>query len=59
MVMDRHDGLPDGWTPAQKAEARRRLEGWQSTAVRADTQVLTHPSTASDCIPTVTDAGTG
>ena len=57
MIMDRHDGLPDGWTSAQKAEARRRLEGWQSTAMQAE--VLTHPSTAPDCIPTVTDAGTG
>ncbi|HMJ14155.1 MAG TPA: hypothetical protein VK524_22220 [Polyangiaceae bacterium] len=50
-ILDRHDELPDGLSPSDKAEVKRRLMSFREQAVEVVSDDFTRPGIVPDCIP--------
>ncbi len=56
-ILDRHDGLPDGLSPTDKAEVERRLTSFREQAVKSVSDEFTRPASVPDCIPSPSPDG--
>jgi hypothetical protein len=50
-IVDRHDGLDDGFNRGQKTKIENRIRSLKSKAVKKDSDELTKPNPMPECAP--------